>query len=157
MRILLLVALVLAGCAHQRPAPVAPASFRSPSIERCLRYWTAKSSQQATNHFYVYATEVDRGELSRAVVYWREGGRLLNYLEPRPGAEAEAWRLGPIVDRNTVPTDERIGGSNRVVTHRVWVRWMRECLSKGREYVVTLKEARTAYPPAVPARLRRNP
>ena len=140
-----LVILLLAGCAHERPAQFDPAAFRSPGLERCLQYWVAHFSLHSTNHFYVYPTEVDRGELARALVFWREGGRIMDYLEMPRGAEAQAWRLRPKVDRDTVLTDERIGISNDMVPHRMWVRLMKQCITRGREYVVSLKQARAAF------------
>ena len=148
MRMLFLLVTVplLAGCAHQRAPQVAPAEFHSPGIERCLQYWTATFSLHATNHFYVCATEVDRGDLVGALVYWREEGRLLDYAEVPKGAEAQAWRLRPKVDRNAVLTDEQINSSNDVVAHRVWVHLIARCITSGKEYVVTLKEARAYYP-----------
>jgi hypothetical protein len=148
MRALLLLIPLLAGCAHQRPASFDPASFRSPGIERCLQYWTANFSVHATNHFYVRATEVDRGDLVGALVYWQEGGRILDYTEAPKGAEARAWRLRPKVDRSAVLTDERISGSNDLVPHRVWLHWMRQCITSGKGYVVTLKTAKAAFPRA---------
>ena len=146
MRALLLLIPLLAGCAHQRHAQFDPANFNSPGIERCLQYWTAHFSLHATNHFYVCATEVYQGELVGALVYWREGGRILDYSEVPKGAEPQAWRLRPKVDRTSVPTDERISGSNDLVPHRVWVRWMKRCIDNGKEYVVTLQEAKAAFP-----------
>jgi len=146
MRTLLLLILLLTGCAHHHASPVAPADFRSPGIERCLQYWTANFSSHATNHFSVCATEVDRGDLVEALVYWKEGGRLLDYCEASKGAEAQAWRLRPKVDRTAVLTDERITGSNDLVAHRVWVRWVRRCLASGKNYMVTLKEAKASFP-----------
>ena len=146
MRALFLVIPLLAGCAHPPPAQFDPADFRSPAIERCLQYWTANHSAHAANHFYVYATEVYGGELVRALVYWREGGRILDYAEVPKGAEPQAWRLRPKVDRDAVRTDEKISGSNDLVPHRIWVRWMQECITRGREYVVPLKDAKAAFP-----------
>jgi hypothetical protein len=146
MRALLLLIPLLAGCAHPRPAPSDPASFNSPGIERCLQYWTAHFSLHATNHFYVSATEVDQGDLVGALVYWREGGRILNYAEVPEDAEPQAWRLRPKVDRSSVPTDERISAGNDIVPHRVWVRWMKRCIDNGREYVVTMEDAQKAFP-----------
>jgi len=142
----LLVILLLAGCAHHRPGQFAPSSFNSPGMERSLQYWTASFSSHGTNHFYVAATEVDRGELVRALVYWGEQGRILDYLEEPKGSEALAWRLRPMVDRDAILSDERVGLSNDLVPHRVWDRWMKECIISGREYVVTLSEAKTAFP-----------
>jgi len=142
----LLVVPLLAGCAHQRPAQFDPSRFDSPGMERSLQYWTATFSRHGTNHFYVCATEVDRGDLVRALVYWREEGRILDYLEEPKGSEALSWRLRPMVDREAVHSDESIGISNDLVPHRVWVRWMKECISSGREYVVTLAAARAAFP-----------
>jgi len=153
MRALLLLIPLLVGCAHRHPAQYDPASFHSPGIERCLQYWTAHFSAHAANHFYVCANEMDRGDLVGALVYWREGGRILDYSEVPKGAEAQAWRLRPKVDRSAIFTDERISGSNDLVPHRVWVRWMKHCISEGKEYVVTLEEAKAAFPPAkVPAK-----
>ena len=146
MRTLLLPILLLTGCAHPRAPQNASTTFHSPGIERCLKYWTAQFSTHASNHFYVCATDIDRGELVEAIVYWREGGRLLTYSEVPRGAEAHAWRLRPKVDRDTVTTDEKVSGSNDVVPHRVWVRWMQQCVTSGKEYVVTLKAAMRAYP-----------
>ena len=142
---LLLIA-VLAGCAHHRPAQIDPASFNSPGMDRSLQYWAANFSSHRTNHFYVFATEVDRGELVRALVYWREEGRILDYLEEPQGAEALSWRLRPMVDRDAILSDEKIGISNDLVPHRVWVRWMQQCITSGREYVVTMAEAKAAFP-----------
>jgi hypothetical protein len=144
----LLLMPLLAGCAHNRPAQIDPASFNSPGMERSLQYWTANFSSHPTNHFYVYATELDRGDLVRALVYTREQGRILDYLEEPKGAEALAWRLRPMVDRDVVLSDEKIGESNDLVPHRVWVRWMKQCISSGREYVVTSTEAAAAFPEA---------
>ena len=132
MRALLLLIPLITGCAHQQAPQVAPAEFHSPGIERCLQYWTANFSLHATNHFYVCATEVDRGDLVGALVYWREEGRLLDYAEVPRGAEAQAWRLRPKVDRNAVLTDEKINSSNDLVPHRVWVRWMKQCITSGK-------------------------
>ncbi|MCX6930938.1 MAG: hypothetical protein NT154_48215 [Verrucomicrobia bacterium] len=148
MRALLLLIPLLAGCAHHRSAPLNPASFRSPCIERSLQYWTAHYSRYPNNHFCAYAKEVDRGDLVGALVYWREGGRILDYSETSNGAEAQAWRLRPKVDRSTVPTDERISLSNDLVPHEVWVRLMKQCIHEGKEYLVTLDEAYAAFPPA---------
>ena len=142
-----LLTLLLAGCAHQRAVQVAPAGFNSPGIERSLQYWTANFSSYPTNHFYVCATEVDRGELVRALVYWQEAGRILDYLEEPKGSEALAWRLRPMVDREAVLSDEKIGISNDLVPHRVWVRWVKQCIANRRDYLVTLQEAKEAFPP----------
>jgi hypothetical protein len=147
-RTLLLLIALLAGCAHPQAQHEAPAAFHSPGIERCLRYWTAHFSGQATNHFYVYPTDLYQGDLVGALVYWREGGRLLDYSEMPKGVEAQAWRLRPKVDRTAVLTDERIKGSNDLVAHRVWIDWVKRCITRGKEYVVTLKEATAAYPRA---------
>jgi hypothetical protein len=144
----LLLIPLLAGCAHHRPAKIDPASFDSPGIERSLQYWTANFSSFGTNHYYVCATEVDRGDLVRALVYWREAGRILDYLEEPQGSEALAWRLRPMVDRDALLSDEKVGVSNDLVPHRVWMRWMKECISSGRSYVVTLADAKAAFPPA---------
>jgi len=146
MRALLLLIPLLAGCAHPRAPRFNPADFHSPGIERCLQYWVAQYSSHATNRFYVQATQVYGGELVRGLVYWREGGRLLDYAEVSPGHEPQAWRLRPKVDRDAVLTDERISASNDLVRHSVWIRWVKQCISSGREYVVTLKQAEAAFP-----------
>jgi hypothetical protein len=151
IRALLLLIPLLAGCAHPYGPQAAPATFRSPGIERCLQYWTAHFSTHATNHFYVCATEVDREDLVEALVYWREGGRLLDYCEVPKGEEAQAWRLRPKVDRTAVITDEQISASNDMVTHRVWIGWVRRCITNGKEYVVTLEEAAAAFPKSGPS------
>jgi hypothetical protein len=151
MRALFLLIPLLAGCAHQR-SQSDPAAFRSPGIERSLLYWTANFSPHATNHFYVRATELDRGDLVRALVYWREAGRLLDYAEVPKGAEALAWRLRPKVDREAVMTDEKISNSNHVVPHRTWLKWVNQCITDGKAYVVPLNQAQEAFPKPKPPR-----
>ncbi len=146
MRALLLLIPLLTGCAHQPAQQVEPANFRSQGIERCLRYWVANHSSYSINHFYVCATDLYSGDLVEALVYWREGGRLLDYSEMPKGAEAQAWRLRPKVDREAIQTDEKISGSNHVVPHRVWMRWVQQCITDGKEYVVTLKDAKASFP-----------
>ncbi len=150
MRALFLPLLLLAGCAAPRPQ-FDPGNFRSPGVERCLQYWTAHFSSYAVNHFYVCATDLDQGNLVEALVYWREGGRLLDYTEMPQGAEAQAWRLRPKVDRETLLTDEQVSGSNHVVPRRVWQQWVKQCITDGKEYVVTLKNAQAAFPKPQPA------
>ncbi len=147
MRTLLLLIPLLAGCAHPQVHQDAPAAFRSRGIERCLRYWAAHYSGEATNHFYVYPTDLDQGDLVGALVYWREGGRLLDYAEMPQGEEAQAWRLRPKVDSTAVLTDEEIRGGNDLVAHHVWIDWVRRCITRGKEYVVTLEEATKSFPP----------
>ena len=100
---------------------------------------------------YVCATEVDREDLVEALVYWREGGRLLDYCEVPKGEEAQAWRLRPKVDRTAVLTDEQISASNDMVTHRVWIGWVRRCITNGKEYVVSLEEATASFPKSGPS------
>ena len=148
MRALLLLIPLLTGCALHRAPQVAPVNFHSPGIERCLQYWTAHFSTHAINHFYVSATQVDRDDLVGALVYWKEGGRLLDYSEVSEGEEAQAWRLRPKVDRTAVLTDEQISASNDLVAHRVWIRWVRRCIGNGKVYVVTLPEATALFPKA---------
>ncbi len=150
MRALFLLIPLLAGCASPRPQ-FNPATFRSPGIERCLEYWTAHFSSYDVNHFYVCATELDQGNLVEALVYWREAGRLLDYAEVPKGSEALAWRLRPKVDREALLTDEKVSGSNHVVPRRVWQQWVKQCITDGKEYVVTLKDAQAAFPKPKPA------
>jgi len=149
VRVLLLVLPLLAGCAHPRPQ-FDPATFHSPGIDRSLQYWTANFSQYPTNHFYVCATALYRGELVEALVYWREGGRLLDYAEMPKGAEAQAWRLRPKVDREALHSDEKISGHNHVVPRRVWVSWVKQCITDGKEYVVPLSQALATFPKPKP-------
>jgi hypothetical protein len=148
MRALLLLIPLLAGCVHPRAPQFDPADFHSSGIERSLQYWIVSHPSHATNHFYVCATEVYGGELVRALVYWPEGGRLLDYAEVSRGNEPQAWRLRPKVDREAVRTDERISASNDLVPHRVWIRWVKQCIASGRAYVVTLKQSKAVFPQA---------
>lgn len=151
MRRLILLIPLLAGCAQPRPASDA-VDFNSPNLERCLQYWTANYSSHPVNHFYVCATDLDQGDLVEALVYWREAGRLLDYVEVPRGAEAQAWRLRPKVDREALATDEDVSNSNHVVPRRVWLRWINQCITDGKAYVVPLKQAREVFPKLKPPR-----
>lgn len=73
----------------------------------------------------------------------------MDYSERAPhseGAEAEAWHHDLRLDRDTVDAQDDIGGSTYLITHRLWVDWMEQCLSRGREYVITLEDARRLSP-----------
>lgn len=131
---------------------VVASNFRSHSITRCLDFFVAHHPDYATNHFYVGAVVIDHGKLVRALVYWKEERTLLDYTElnadaPK-GTEIEAWHRGGLglkLDRDTVDTEDDIGGSNYLVTHRVWVGWMEQCITKGKLYCILLSDARHSF------------
>jgi hypothetical protein len=129
---------------------VVAADFRSPRTTRSLNYYVAHYSSHATNHFYVGPIEVQDGELVRALVYWKEERTLLPYAEltadTPDGADSLAWRGHDLkLDRDTVDSPTDIAGSTYLVTHRMWLDWMDECLSKGRAYSVILSGARQMF------------
>ena len=132
------------GCAHERVLRVTGPYPDSPTIRRCLEYWTSNFSTNTVNHYYV-GKVYPRGGFADALVYWKEERTILELCELKAdapeGAEAEAWHHTLKLDRDTVDTLDEIGGSNFVETHRTWVDWMEGCLSHGREYVIPLEEA----------------
>jgi hypothetical protein len=139
---MLLAIPLLAGCAHERVLHVTGPYPDTPCVRRCLDYYVSNFSTNGTNHFYVGATP---GGWGVALVYWKEERTIMDYNELDPeseGREALAWQHELKLDRDTVDTEDDIGGSNYLITHRLWVDWMEQCLSRGREYVVTLEEAR---------------
>jgi hypothetical protein len=149
IRMLLLFIPLLAGCAQDKIVHVVSSNFQSPRIERELKYYVANYSINATNHFYVGPTEVKRGELVEAFVYWKEEQTLLSYGELQKDArfDAEAWwPAGLKLGRDTVDTPEDIDGSTFLVTHRQWVDWMEQCIYRGRLYVISLNEATNSFP-----------
>ena len=149
VRLSYLFILLAAGCTHERLMRVTGPYPDSPCVKHCLQYWTSNFSTNATNHFYVGVARPPGG-FADALVYWKEERTILQYSElaadaPK-GAEIEAWHHPLKLDRDTVDTPEAIGGSNYLETHRTWVDWMEQCLSRGREYVIPLEEARRLYP-----------
>lgn len=130
---------------------VVGSDFRSPKIERELKFYVANFSTYQTNHFYVGPTELDHGQLVKALVYWKEPRILMDYGEltddAPEGTEIFAWQGHHLkLGRDTVDTGEDIGGSTYLETHRQWVDWMEQCISKGKQYVVTLDAATNAFP-----------
>ena len=121
----------------------------TPCVKRCLEYWTSNFSTNATNHFYV-GTVRPRGGFADALVYWKEERTIISYCELDPdapkGAEIEAFHRDLKLDRDTVDTQDDIAGSNYLITHRLWIDWMEPLLLHGREYVITLDEARRLSP-----------
>jgi hypothetical protein len=121
----------------------------SSSIRRCLQYWTANFSTNTINHYFVGAVQPEDG-FPEALVYWKEERTILDYgglvADAPIGTEIEAWHNPLRLDLDTVDTPEEIGGSSYLVTHRTWVDWMDQCLSRGREYVILLEEAKRFYP-----------
>jgi hypothetical protein len=141
------LAMLLAGCAHQRAAITS--NFRSPRIERELNYYVANFSSHETNHFYVCATKLERGQLLKAIVYWKEERTLLDYGELEPDARHDIFAWGPHelkLDRDTVDTQEEVGTSDYLETHRTWVEWMEQCIRKGKPYCVLATDARRVFP-----------
>ena len=146
VRLLLSALLLLTGCAHDRLARVTGAYPDTPCLRRCLAWYVSITSTNATNHFYVGALH---GEPYDAFVYWKEERTILDYYELPPdseGKEALAWHHDLKLDRDTVDTQDDIGGSTYLITHRIWVDWMEQCLSHGRQCVITLDEAQRLYP-----------
>ena len=134
--------------------PVIASDFKSTSLKRCLDYYVANFSSHATNHFYVGAVEIDKGQLVRAMIYWKEERRILLYGElnadaPK-GSEIEAfggaWGDGLRLDRDTVDTPDEIAGSTYLVTHREWVTSMEDCISRGKPYCILRKDAARLFP-----------
>jgi hypothetical protein len=156
MRAFIIMALLLVGCAKSADngiMHVVALDFRSPKIERELKFYVANFSTHATNHFYVGATKLDKGQLVTALVYWKEPRILMNYGEltddAPEGAEIFAWQGHHLkLDRDTVDTGADIGGSTYLETHRQWVDWMEQCISKGKRYVISLDEATNQFPNA---------
>jgi hypothetical protein len=151
MKLVMLLVLLIplgTGCANQRFVHVTGPYPESPLIRRCLLWWTSNISTNATNHFYVGAAKPSGG--SDALIYWKEERTIIEYHELRPdsppGAEAQAFHHWIKLDEDTVDTPDEIAGSNYVETHRTWVEWMEQCLSRGRAYVISLKEARKKSP-----------
>ena len=146
LRILLFAIPLLVGCAHERVLHVTGPYPDTPCVRRCLDYYVSNFSTNAINHFYVGAAP---GGFGVALVYWKEERTIMDYSELVPGsegAEALAWHHDLKLDRDTVDTQDDIEGSNYLITHRLWVGWMEQCLSRGREYVITLEEARRRSP-----------
>ena len=154
MRALIIMTFLLAGCARSADSGimhVLASDFRSPRVERELKFYVANYSTHATNHFYVGATKLDRGQLVTALVYWKEPRILMNYGEltddAPEGSENFAWQGHHLkLGRDTVDTPQDGYGSTYLVTHRQWVDWMEQCISKGKLYVVTLDAATNAFP-----------
>ena len=148
-RLFLVLIPLLAGCVQQRLLHVVGPYPESPSIKRCLLYWTSNFSTNVTNHYYAGATKPSGGFVD-AFIYWKEERTLLEYAELEadapPGTEIFAFHHDLKLDRDTVDTPDDIGGSTYLETHRTWVEWMEGCLSRGREYVIILEEARRLSP-----------
>jgi hypothetical protein len=129
---------------------IIPLGTSSKKVERALKFYVARFSTHATNHFYVGVTKLDRKEPLTALVYWKEARLLMDYgeLEDDAPARAEIFALNhPLkLDRDTVDTPEDIAGSTYLATHRQWVTWMEQCISKGGLYVITLDEASSLFP-----------
>jgi len=148
---LIIPILLLVGCARVQLLDVKTSPYKAPRLERELNFFVANYSSHETNHFYVGATTIKHGELWSAWVYWKEERTLLPYTElvadAPEGAESLAWRGHDLkLDRDTVDTGDDIGGSNYLETHRQWVDWMEQCISKGKPYCVLMTDAKKVFP-----------
>src|SRR5262245_42732381 len=126
MRAIIFSAVLLLGCTNKPDTGimhVVASDFRSPKIEGELKFYVANFSTHPTNHFYVGATKLDRGQLVAALVYWKEPRILMRYGEladdAPEGAEIFAWQGHHLkLGRDTVDTPE--DGE--------------QCISKGKMY-----------------------
>jgi hypothetical protein len=127
---------------------VVNSEFESPRLERSLNFFVAHYSSHATNRFYVGPIKIHEGMLVEALVYWKEERTLLTYTELIKGApDSFAWHGHALkLDRDTVDTGADIAGSTYLVTHRMWIEWMEQCISIGKLHKVTRKAARQAFP-----------
>jgi len=154
MRAFIIIAFFLVGCARNPDngiMHVVDSDFRSQKIDRELKFYVANFSTHATNHFFIGATKLDHGQLVTALVYWKEPRILMDYGEltddTPEGAEIFAWRGHHLkLGRDTVDTLKDGYGSTYLETHRQWVDWMEQCISKGKPYVITLDEATNLFP-----------
>jgi hypothetical protein len=60
---------------------IIPLGAPSKKVERALKFYVARFSTHATNHFYVGVTKLDRKEPLTALVYWKEARLLMDYRE----------------------------------------------------------------------------
>jgi hypothetical protein len=153
MRLLFFLLIPLfTGCANERFLHVTGPYPDSPTIRRCLEYWTSNFSTNSVNHYYVGAVKPSDG--MEAFIYWKEERTLIEYRglnsDAPAGTEIEAFHHELQLDRDTVDTPEEIDGSTYLVTLPDWVDWMEGCLSHGYEYVITLDEARRLSPKTTP-------
>ena len=154
---LLLLALGSAGCASVPKDDlmhVVSSRFESKWLDRAMLYFVAWNSSSETNHFYVGATAVDGRQLLEALVYWKEGRRVMVYREQDENAAEGligfAWPPQPswhLLRDTRDSMDEGLGQT--CITVRMWTDWMEECLHKGRMYSVARAQATNAFPDAV--------
>jgi hypothetical protein len=154
-RLLFILIPLLTGCAHENLLHVTGPYPDSPTIRRCLEYWTSNFSTNAVNHYYVGAVKPYGPEdIVQAFIYWKEERTLIEYCglnsDVPKGMESFAFHDDLQLDRDTVDTPEEIDGSTYLVTLPDWVDWMEGCLSHGREYVIPLDEARRLSPKTTP-------
>jgi hypothetical protein len=149
---LLLFLILLTSCAHNKPV-VETVNFRSPRIERELKYYVACNPLHKTNHFYIFPTQLDHGQLVEAQAYWWEEQTLLTYSELVPDGthDIEAWQGADLkLERDAVETEDEINGSSYIVTRDWWVGCMEKCISQGRPYQISLAEAQELFPHETP-------
>lgn len=73
----------------------------------------------------------------------------MRYVELEADAQHDifAWPNDQLkLDRDTVDTQEEIGTSSYLETHRTWVEWMEGCIRKGKPYCVLATDARRMFP-----------
>jgi hypothetical protein len=147
--VLLLIVALVGGCASHRSWHDKNANLRLPRIERELNFYVATHPWHATNHFFVYPTDFRHDQPLTATVYWKEERTILRYNELEPDAPHDvfAWRGREVkLDRDTVDTQEEIGGSDYLETHREWIEDVERCIYRGKEFSVSKSEAQERFP-----------
>ena len=146
---LLVAPAVLVGCAHNRASHRPVSELKLPRIERELNFYVATHPWDATNHFFVYPIGFQHGEPTGAMVYWKEERTMLPYNELEPDAVHDifAWRGSEVkLDRDTADTQDEIGGSDYLETHRQWADSVTRCISHGKEFCVLRSDAQHLFP-----------
>jgi hypothetical protein len=140
---------VVTGCVQNRPVQNSNSSLKSPRIERELNFYVATHPWHTTNRFFVYPTNFQHGRPIGAMVYWKEERTILRYNELEPDAvhDVFAWRGREVkLDRDTVDTQEEIGGSDYLETHREWLEDIERCISRGKEFSILKADAQRSFP-----------
>jgi hypothetical protein len=142
--VLLFTVTMIVGCA-QNSAFKPSSNLKFPRMERELNYYVATHPFHATNHFFVYSSDWP----TSAEVYWKEERTILHYNELEPDAvhDVFAWNGREVkLDRDTVDTQEEIGGSDYLETHRDWAESVQRCISKGKRFSILKADAQRFFP-----------
>jgi hypothetical protein len=144
------IILMITGCStlpNDTQRHVVDTSYRCKWLKGDMQYLLRERGVAPTNHFFVGAIRVNKGELAEALVYWKEKRTLCLYYarddyEGYRDRSYESWWSTWPLNSGTIDPGETSDACGRGAPLQLdyWAKCVAECLQKGQVYTFVAGE-----------------